>query len=401
MASWDCAACGAGNWASRAVCRCCAHQKTYAQALNGGRKAGSGAPPWSQRNLQGRGIPAAPHRQRDQRARDVPLGGGSSAARRPAAGCHGSVPAPGGGCAGGGNSGGRGGGDHDDPNDINDDGAAPPPAWVPQRNLQRKLDRMLRKRSALDDDLEALEAAAQSMRDQIASLEADTQAVRADMAAAVARAASEVPACSAPVAELEGLPASVRDLPAVQAILAEAAGAIRRIAGAAATAETDGYEEDYEGVAMDMRVGSPGAIYLNMRTPEGRHAARAASQSAAGVGDPVPTPVAFWSEQRRAATPVPTPTRTEAPTTPPGRWNRGGPVPQVGPLPGGGPSGRHGTSPLRPLRSPFAEYAARRGRNRSGSPSRSESPDDGPYARPRRRERGQPTLEQWWTGQCG
>lgn len=268
--------------------------------------------------------------------------------------------------------------DHEDPNGDDDDCAAQPPAWVPQRNLQRKLDRMLRKRTALDDDLRSLDDAAQSLRVQIAALDADTQAVRDDLAAAVARAASEIPARCAPVAELEGLPASVRDLPAVQAVLAEAASAIRRIASAADCCD-DGYD-DY----MDMGTRSPAAEYMDMRTPEGRAATRAASQNGSDMraaGAPVRTP-------------VPTPPRTEAPATPPGRWTRG--IPRVGPLPGG-PSGRHGTSP-------FADYAARRGRDRrSRSRSRSESPEDGPYARarPQRREPGQPTLEEWWTGQCG
>jgi len=374
MATWGCAACGASNWTSRNGCRYCGHHKTYAQALTGGRKAASGDPPWSQRNRQGHGAPVALPRQRDQRAqraRGVPIGvGASDATRRPAAGGQGSSPTL---------------DDHADPNDINVDGAAQPPPWVPQRNLQRKLDRMLRKRSALNDDLESLDAAAQTVRDQIASLEADMEAVRADMAAAVARAASEVPACSAPVAELEGLPASVRNLPAVQAILAEAAGAIRRIAATTAAAETDGYEDDPEDAAMDDAACSPGAIYVTLRTPEARAAARAASQSASGEGVPGSVP-----------TPVPTPGGGEAPETPLGRWNRG--VPRVGPLPGG-PSGRHGTSP-------FADYAARRGRDpQSRSRTRSASPDDGQPQRSERarptRERGQPTLEEWWAGRRG
>ena len=74
------------------------------------------------------------------------------------------------------------------------------------------------------------------------------------------------------------LPQAVRDLPEVQAALAEAAGAIRRIAAAAefdASGRSEWAEaDDYGGVEFD-GVGRPAAetVYMDLRSPVGRAAA--------------------------------------------------------------------------------------------------------------------------------
>ena len=155
------------------------------------------------------------------------------------------------------------------------------------------------------------------------------------------------------------LPQAVRDLPEVQTVLAEAAGAIRRIAATAefdASGRSEWAEADDNSDMEFDGVGRPAAetVYLDMRSPVGRAAALSPMGGA--------TPVAFEGPPVGGTA---TPAEGLAPSTPPGhvQGHRGG-YPNVSPLPGG-VSGRHGTFP-------FASW--RRDRN-SVPRSRTRSPE--------------------------
>jgi hypothetical protein len=173
------------------------------------------------------------------------------------------------------------------------------------------------------------------------------------------------------------LPQAVRDLPGVQAVLVEAAGAIRRIV-ATAEFEASGRDEwadadDYEEEMECDGAGQPAAdtVYVEMRTPT--------AQAPLGVATPV-------ASQEPPVGGTATPTGGVAPCTPQAhvQGHRGG-LPEVAPLPGG-VGGRHGASP-------FASW--RRGRNavsRSRSPERQQQQQQ---QQPQQRDPRQRTMDEF------